>query len=197
MKSYKKTFNVTKIKTKSIKAILFCIFMLPLTIFFSFLAFDSYLKGSKTLKDFTHVSGTIDNSRYIKHLHNATKYRPSYYEDILVLSIKGCNQQFGFLDNSNNYNEIAKIYYGNNETTAEIYYDNTGKLIEENVTLHISDLKINDKKYIAIEDYQKKYLLESCIFTWISIALILFTYFVIRHQINNQKSNYNKKNGNN
>jgi hypothetical protein len=144
------------------------------------MAVKSYIRGSKNLNDLTHVTGIIDKSRYMKHLHNNTRYRAAYYENVLVFSIKGLDQEFGFLENDDCYRDIERVYHGNNETVADIYYDSSGQRIEDNVTLHTFDLKINDKRYVNIEDIHNREMKVSCIFSWIAIILICFTYVVIK-----------------
>lgn len=171
-----------------IKAILFCVFMLPIISFCILMAITSYIRGSKNLNDLTHVSGIIDKTRYMKHLNNSTKYRAAYYEDILVFSIKGLNQEFGFLQNDGSFNGIERVYHGDNETAADIYYDNAGQRIEENVTLHTFDLKINDKRYVNIEDIKSREMKVSCIFFWIVIILVWFTYVVIEKNSRKERS---------
>lgn len=161
-----------------VKTIIFCVFMSPIISFCILMAVKTFIRGSKSLNDLTHISGLINKTRYMKHLHNSTRYRAAYYEDVLVLSIKGEAQEFGFMENNESY-ENLKRYYGNKDAVVDIYYDKSGQQIEENVTLHTFDLSINDKRYINIEDIHESEMKASCVFSWIAIILSLFTYVII------------------
>ena len=163
-----------------VKTMLFCALMFPIIFFCIFMAVETFIRGSKNFSDLTHVSGIIDNKRYIKHLHNSTRYRAAYYENVIVISIKGCAQEFGFMENEKSYEDIRRIYYGNKETVADIYYDNSGQRIEENITLHVFDLKINNNTYVNIADIHDSEMKGSCIFSWVAIILSWFTYVIIR-----------------
>ena len=112
------------------KMLIFCTVMLVLIYFFVSLAIQAFLRGSLNLKDLTHVTGIIKNERYIKHLNGSTKYRPAYYEDVLVLSIEGCSDEFGLVENNKSYKDISRVHFGDNQTVADIYYNKSGKRIE-------------------------------------------------------------------
>jgi len=132
-----------------------------------------------SLKDLNHVAGIVTSERYMKHFHSGSNryvYHPSYYEDVLVLSIQGCTDEFGFMEKDKSYSDLTKIHFGDNETVADVYYDKSGQRIEENVTLHTFDLKIDDVRYIKIEEIQKSEMTGSLIFSLVAIVLSWLTY---------------------
>ena len=62
------------------------------------------------------------------------------------------------------------------ELIADVYYDKSRQRIEQNVTLHTFDLKINDERLVRIEDIRKSELTGSLIFSLITILLSWLTY---------------------
>lgn len=164
-----------KISPKT-KTIILCLIMTPLILFCVNMSILTYKRGSKTVTDLTHVKGIINEERYIKQRHERTKYRQAYDEYILVFSIQGCDDEFGFTEKNKSYEDLANISFADNQTVADIYYDKSGQRIEDNVTLHIFDLKINEERYIKIEDIKKSELISTFIFSIISISLLTLTY---------------------
>ncbi|MGZ4033451.1 MAG: hypothetical protein ACXVPU_00650 [Bacteroidia bacterium] len=110
----------------------------------------------------------------MKHKH-VSKYRV-YYENVFVFSIEGCSDEFGFMEFDKNYPDLTSMHIGDNQAIADIYYDKSGQRIEENVTLNIFDLKINDERYIKIEEIQKSEKTGSFIFSLLAIVLSWLTY---------------------
>jgi hypothetical protein len=143
----------------------------------------SFIKGTKTLQDLTHVTGAIKNERYIKHLNPGNRFRKSYYEDIFVLSIQNCNDEFGFVTTDQNTIDLTKVRYFGGNTIADIYYDKFARKIEGNITLHTFDLKIDDVSYIKIEDILKTEKIACIFFSFISVVLCVLTFFGIKSAI--------------
>ncbi len=143
----------------------------------------TFIRGTKTLQDLTHVTGAIKNERYIKHLNPGNRFRKSYYDDIFVLSIEGCNDEFGFITTDQNPIDLTKVRYFGGNTIADIYYDKSGQKIEENITLHTFDLKFDDVSFVKIENIQKKEIIECIIFSLISVILSVLTFIGIKSAI--------------
>ena len=157
--------------------------MLLLISFFIDMSINTFIRGTKTLQDLTHVTGVIKNERYIKHFHTGNRFRQSYYEDIFVLSIQGCNDEFGFLTNNKNPMDLTKVRYFGSNTIADIYYDKSGQKIEENITLHTFELKVDDVSYVKLEDIQKTEKIGFIIFSLISVILTVLTFIGIKSAI--------------
>ncbi len=92
--------------------------MLVIISFWISLAVKAFIRGSKKLKDLAHVAGVITNERYIKYKHDGTKYHAPYSEDVFVLSIRDCKDEFGVTEKDKAYNYISKVRFGNNQTVA-------------------------------------------------------------------------------
>jgi hypothetical protein len=167
----------------SAKGIIALAALIVIASFWVDLALISFERASKRLKDLTHITGIINNERYIKLFHPATKYRKPYYEQVLVISIQGCNDKFGFIEKNKSFSDIAMVNFADNKTIADIYYDKSGKRIQENVTLHIFDLKINGKTCIRIEDTIKTDMTWAIIFSLIALIFSLPVFIVIRKMI--------------
>ena len=148
--------------------------------FFIDLSIRTFNNGTKTLQDLTHVSGAIKNERIIKHFNKGSRFRQPYYEDVLVFSIEGSDDEFGFLNSHNNYNDLIKVRYGGGNTIADIYYDKSGKRIEQNITLHTFELKIDDVRFVKIEDIQKSEKTGFIVCLLASVILLLITFLVIK-----------------
>ena len=136
------------------------------------------IRGSKNYTDLNHIKGLVTNHRIIKHKHEG-KYR-TYFEDVLVLNIQGSSDEFGFMVFDKDYKTILNLAQQNNPPVAEIYYDQSGQRIEQNVTLHIFDLKLNDTEIISIKDIKKSEWKGSIILFSISILFLIFALFGAR-----------------
>jgi len=154
--------------------------MLLVISFFVDMSFESYIKVTKTLQNLTHVTGVIKNERYIKIFHYVNRFQRSYYEDVLVFSIEGCTDEFGFLINNNNYEDLTKVRFAGDNKIMDIFYDKSGKKIKDNITLHTFDLKIDNISYIKIEDIQKPYKIAFLIFSLASVILLAITFLGIK-----------------
>lgn len=153
--------------------------LLPI-FFFIDMSINTFNRGTKTLDSLTNVIGAIKNERYIKSFHPGNRFRSSYYDDIFVLSIQGCNDEFGFLTTDNNPIDLTSVRYFGGKTIADIYYDKSGQRIEENVTFHTFNLKIDDVSYVKIEDIQKSEKIAFIICSLISVTLTILTFIGIR-----------------
>lgn len=156
------------------KRIIFCVFMCALISFSGFMAVQTFIRGSENLEGLTHVRGKITSNRIMKSKHES-KYR-TYDEDVLVISIEGCDDELGFMEDNTCYVDLTNLMSKNRTLIADVYYDKSRKRIEQNVTLHTFDLKINEKRYIQIEDIKKSEWIGSLIFSLITLALIWLTY---------------------
>jgi hypothetical protein len=148
--------------------------MFPGIAFCGWLAIQTFIRSSENLKDLTHVTGIITSDRIMKHRHES-RYR-TYYEDVLVISIQGCDDELGFMDHNNCYSGLTNLVSKNRQLIADVYYDKSRQRIEQNVTLHTFDLKINNERYVKIEDIKKSELTGSLIFSLITIGLTWLTY---------------------
>ncbi len=175
MNSISKFLNTNPKKySPKTKTIIFCIIMLPAISFCGWFAVQTFIRGSENLEDLTHVTGIISNERIMKHRHES-KHR-TYYEDVLVISIQGCDDELGFMDHNECYSKLTNLVSTDSELIADVYYDKSRQRIEQNVTLHTFDLKINDERLVRIEDIRKSELTGSLIFSLITILLSWLTY---------------------
>ena len=173
-----KTFEFSKINpkksSKKTKMVIFCILMFPIIFFCVYFAIQTYIRGSEKLQNLTHVRGIISGERIMKHQRRG-KYR-NYYEDVLVISIQGCEDELGYMDHNKSYSKLFSLVKQDIPLFADVYYDKSRQRIEDNVTLHTFDLSINGKPYIKIEDNKKRELIACIIFSVITLFLILLTY---------------------
>jgi hypothetical protein len=176
---YTKT-GKSRLTPKGIMALLGLIVIACMWINFAFIAFE---RASKNLKNLTHVTGVINTERYIKVLRRSTTYRRAYYQQVLVISIQGCDDEFGFIEKDKSFSDIAMVNFANHKTVADIYYDKSGKRVKQNVTLQIFDLKINGKRYISIEDINKTATTETIILSLVALVCSLPVFIVIRKMI--------------
>lgn len=170
----------TFLTAKGIIALVVLIVFASFWIDFAFLSFE---RASKRLKDLTHVSGVINDERYIKLFHSATKYRRPYYEQVVVISIQSCDDKFGFIEKDKSFSDIAMVNFADHRTVADIYYDKSAKRIQKNITLQIFDLTINGKNYISIKDINRKGMTEVIILFLIALIFSLPVFIVIRKMI--------------
>jgi hypothetical protein len=126
----------------------------------------AFIRSSKTLQDLSNVKGEVSDIRMIKH-KNEGKFETTI-EDVLVLSIEGSDEKFGFQQKSDAFKKL--LGFNTAGKTFEIYFDPEGKRIEEGVTLHIFDLTVGQSKIIDIEKTNKEDRLLSIFF----FALALF-----------------------
>ncbi len=155
--------------------------MLPAISFCGWFSVQSIITGSENLEDLTQVTGIITNNRIMKHRHES-KYR-TYYEDVLIISIQGCDDELGFINHNEYYSKLTNLVSTKRELIADVYYDKSRQRIEQNVTLHTFDLKINNERLVKIEDIRKRELTGSLIFSLITILLTWLTYISAKRVI--------------
>lgn len=179
MNSISKFLNTNPKKySPKTKTIIFCLIMFPTISFCGWFAVQSIITSSENLEYLTHVTGNITNNRIMKHRHES-KYR-TYYEDVLVISIQGCDDELGFMNYNENYSKLTNLVNTKSELIADVYYDKSRQRIEQNVTLHTFDLKINNERLVKIEDIRKSELTGSLIFSLITILLTWLTYVGVK-----------------
>jgi len=164
--------KLSEISRKS-KIIIFCCMMSVIISFVGYLAIATFLRGSENLNELTHVTGSVNQIRMMKHKY-VGKYK-TIYEDVIVLRIDGSNDEFGFMEYNKIYNKLLSLPREGKKLYANIYYDRFRKRIEQNVTLHTFDLTINGEKYVDIKNVKRTELTGSIIFFALTLALLYFT----------------------
>jgi len=125
--------------------------------------------ATRSLDDLSYVKGPITNLRFIKH-QRKRKFR-TIYEDVMVLSIEGCSDEFGFMDKK--YDKLFGMRMrGKN---AEIFYDKDAKRIEQDVTLHIFDMTIGNYRAVDIDEERKSEWFGTFVCFAISTLVLIFT----------------------
>src|ERR1043165_1360253 len=146
----------------------------------------SFVRSSKTLKDLSHVSGEVIDIGMIKHVERH-KYEPTTIEDVLVLSIDGAKEKFGFLRHTDAFKQLLGFNTAGKQF--EIYFDPGGGRIEEGVTLNIYDLTVGQAKIIDIKETNRGDKLTSIFFFVLSLFLIVVVVAAIKQSI---KKNYQR-----
>ena len=159
--------------------------------FWFYLSFLFFNNGEKTFKDIDFVNGEISSYRIIKHSEGYNRAGKKRLHDVLVFKVDGCNDEFGIENYKNewgilgkridNYNKVKKILTSSNSNQAEIYYDKYAKRIEEGVTLHLYDLKINNESIISFKKITGDEKKGSLIFLIIGFVFLLIYILVARN----------------
>ena len=157
-----------------IKVVIFCAIMLSLNSFFIWFAIATFNRGSENLQDLTHVIGDLKGHRIIKHKY--TSKHKTYYEDVLVIRIDSCDDEFGFTERNKFYDQLSNTVNRQSPPFFEMYYDKTRQRIEQNVTLHTFDMTINGEKYLSIDEIKKSEFTGSIISSIIALLLLAITY---------------------
>jgi hypothetical protein len=134
------------------------------------------IRGSKTFDTLNHVEGQINDVRYIKHKYS-TKFR-TVFKDVLVLSVDGASDEFGFLEGNDAYKKL--LDFREIGKPAEIYYDGSGKRIEQGVTLHTFDLKIGNYQVVDLADIKRSERVGSILFFSGALVFLIIAIAVIR-----------------
>jgi hypothetical protein len=169
----------TERKIKKAKLILFYLLMAVTIAFFGFMAGFTFINGSKNKADLAFVSGSITGKEVLKH-----RYRNRYgiyYKDLLVFSIEGNKNTFGILEYHDSFSALSAVNLKDEILKAAIWYDSTRSQIEGNICIHLYDFKINEKRYIEIEKVKKSEQIASLIFTLITVAMLLLSFYGVRY----------------
>ena len=160
------------------RAVFLCVFGSIMSLIFILWAIASFNRASENLQDLTHVTGNLKGHRIIKH--KTRNGRVTYYEDILVIRINNCDDEFGFGKHREFYSKLSNTITRQTPPTFEIYYDKTRKRIDQNVTLHIFDLTINGEKYLSIAEVKNADFIGAIILSTMALITLAFTYLGLR-----------------
>jgi hypothetical protein len=134
------------------------------------------IRGSKNFDNLNHVEGQITDVRFIKHKYS--KKFKTVFKDVLVLSVDGTSDEFGFTEDNDAYKNL--LGFRKIGKTAEIYYDGSGKRIEQGVTLHTFDLKIGNYQVVDIADIKRRERIGSIPFISSALVFLIIAVTVIR-----------------
>lgn len=134
------------------------------------------IRGSKTFDNLNYVQGQVTNVRYIQYKY--PKKFKTVFKRVIVLSVDGTTDEFGFIEGSEPYKKL--LDFRETGKTAEIYYDSSGKRIEQGVTLHIFDLKIGNYHVADIADIKRSERTGSILFFSGALILLITAVAVIR-----------------
>jgi hypothetical protein len=149
--------------------------MLPVFLFPTYMGTLMLDSATKSLEDLSHVKGTITNLRFIKH-ERKRKFK-TIYEDVLVLGIEGCSDEFGFMGKK--YDKLFGMRMRGRY--AEIFYDSDAKRIEQDITLHVFDMTIGNYRAVDIDEERKsEWFGASVCFAISTIVLTLAILGVVR-----------------
>jgi hypothetical protein len=156
------------------------IVILSIISFIAYMGTIAYIRSLKTLKDLSYVSGEVTDVGMVKHMERHKYERPTI-EDVLVFSIEGSNEKFGFLQHSDAFKQLLGFNTAGKQF--EIYFDPEGGRIEEGVTLNIYDLTVGQAKIIDIKETNEADKLTSIFFFALSLLLIIIVSTGIRQSI--------------
>lgn len=156
------------------------------TTILSFLSFTIYMgtaafiRSSKGLNDLRYVSGEVTDIRMVKHREQHKYERPTV-EDVLVVSVEGSNERFGFLQHTNAFKQLLGLNTAGRQL--EIYFDPEGSRIDDDVTLNIYDLRVGQAKIIDINETSKRDKFTSIFFFALSLIFIVIVSIGIKHSV--------------
>ena len=107
------------------KPIVYTILFSILT-FLLFMGITAFMDSLKQLPDLTCTKGIIDDVYFIKH-ERRQKFK-IIIEDVLVLSIEGTNQKFGFAESSEAYRTLIGIRKSGKPGQSGRYRQGQGRL---------------------------------------------------------------------
>lgn len=168
--------NNRKKNSFSIKKIIALVVILSAFSFFAYMGGLTVIRGSKTFDNLNHVEGSITNVRFIKHKY--PKKFKTVFKDVLVISIDGISDEFGFTEDNIAYKKLSG--FRQIGKPAEIYYDAGGKKIEQGVTLHTFDLRIGNTQVVDITDIKSSERAGSIIFFSTALIFLIIAVVVIR-----------------
>jgi len=149
--------------------------MFAINSFFIWFAIATFNRGSENLQDLTYITGELKGHRIMKHEY--TSKHKTYYENVLVIQIDSCDDEFGFTERNKFYDQLSNTVNRQSPPFFEIYYDKTRQRIEQNVTLHTFDMTINGEKYLSIDEVKKSEFTGTIICSTIALLLLAITYW--------------------
>ena len=150
------------------------IIFIPIIGFFFFMGILTIERGSKNYNDLTFVSGQIVDFRDFVHIKPVNRYGVRHKVNLIAFKLEGNNNEFGITENESAYLKIKNILTGNNKVNAELYYDENGKRIEENISLHIFEISVNGNDLKTIENVKIGERKGTVIFFTLGLLFLLF-----------------------
>jgi len=155
--------------------------LLASVVFLSIVSFTTYMgviafdRSSKNIEDLSYVRGEVTGREMSKY-KRVGMYETTV-EDVLVLSIEGSNEKFGFLQSSHAFQELLGFHSVGK--SFEIYYDPLGERIQDNITLHTYDLKVGQAKIIDINESKNEERILCIFFFALTLFLVAIPIIVI------------------
>jgi hypothetical protein len=139
-----------------------------------------FIRSSKTLKDLRYVSGEVSDIGMVRHTERHKYERPTI-KDVLVLSIEGSSEKFGFMQHSDAFKQLLRFNTAGKQF--EIYFDPDGGRIENDITLNIYELTWGQARLIDIEETNKGHKLIGIFVFTLSLFLLVIVSAVLRQSI--------------
>ncbi len=148
-----------------------------LFVFWTSMTLFNFLQTNKSLDDYILVSGTVDDVQII----DFSGYKNSKRHAIAI-SLNNSHIRFGFQDKYQNYYNalLNKDIIGKRVT---IYYNPTGGFLEDNLTLWIGQLEIENEMFFPLssnKDYESVGLKIQFIFLCVLTVFLSFTIYSYR-----------------
>jgi hypothetical protein len=134
------------------KQIIFQIIMIPITGFWFYMSVLGIIRGSKNYNDLTSVNGLVIGHRNVIHVEPPNRFGKREKVNVIAFSVTGFDKEFGITEREKIYTQVKEILSNKDSIKAQMYYDSKGQRIEDDISLHIFELKFNDLTIKTLQD---------------------------------------------
>lgn len=125
--------------------------------FWFYMATLSFIRSSMDYNDMVHVNGILNGYRHVTHFEPPDKFETKKQEvDVMAFNVDGFDTEFGIPEGDENYASVKGILKSSDSCIIDMYYDPNGMRIEYGITLHIFELKINDKTIVTLQQTKNR-----------------------------------------
>lgn len=138
---------------KKRKLIILQLVFIPIMGFWFYMATLCAIRSSLDYNDLIHVKGIVKGFRHITHYELPGRFERKKRElDVIAFKVDGFDDEFGIMEQDDNYSSVRDILNFSNYNTIDMYYDPKEQRIEYGITLHIFELKLNDSIIGTLQD---------------------------------------------
>lgn len=137
------------IKTKKI---IWQAFMIPIIGFWFYMSILGIFRGAKEYNDLTQVVGLVKGYRNVIHVEPPNRFGKREKVNVITFGVVGFEKEFGITERDDIYVQVRETLSNSDSILVEMYYDSNGQRIEDDISLHIFELKFNDLTIRTLQD---------------------------------------------
>ena len=146
--------------------------MTPIVGFWFYMSILGLIRGAKDYNDLTQVNGLISNHRDVIHVEPPNRFGRREKVKVIAFSVVGFDNEFGITERDKIYSHVNEIFSSKDSIKVYMYYDSNGQRIEDGISLHIFEIKLNDSIIKSLQDEKNSERKGTIVFSLIGLFFV-------------------------